>query len=363
MSAGVLTTALVVSLVLGAAVAKAATTGPPADGQLPPVAEIALHGAAQEMTALEDILRDLLAGRAALTMSRVDRVDAGKVIEPALPPSAGNAVVAHAWIELEDGGRVTVYVVDRAWERILVRHLERGDVPSEIVLESTARIVATAVEALLQGARIGVVREEIARPALPPPPVVVAPPPPPPETHAPMHLGVLYGAELFSDKVTVLHGPGFSLDGAAGAGRIEPGATFTGQLWLPTTSTDGGIGLRLVSGSLRLLATVDYAARAHTRLTAGVGGGVDVTSVEPRSVGAAAVGVSPRAATTTTTAALRATLGASFRLRWGIGVSVMGALDVDLSDTHYVVLNDGALVDFLRPRTLRPGLMVGVTTP
>ncbi|MDB4983302.1 MAG: hypothetical protein JWM82_4054 [Myxococcales bacterium] len=344
---------------LGAAAAKAATASTGVETMA--VAEIALHGTGPETVALEDILRDLLAGRASVTMTRVDRVDAGKVIEPALPVRAGDAVVARAWIELEDGDRVTVYVVDRAWERILVRHLERGDSPREIVLESTARVVATAVEALIQGARIGVAREEIARPAPPPPVVVVAPAPPP--TPVTVDLGAFYGAELFSDKVAVLHGPGISFGRTTGARRIRPGATLTGQLWLPTTTTDASVGLRLLSGSLRLLATVNTAAGRHTTLTAGLGGGVDLTRVEPETVGAASVGVSPRAETALTTAMARAVFGASFRLPWGFGVSVMASLDVDLSDTRYVLSKDGAAVDFLRPRMMRPGLMVGVTRP
>jgi hypothetical protein len=328
-----------------------------------PVAEVGIHGTAQETGALGNILTDLLAHRASLRLRRADRIDATEVIRPAPRSPAGSDVVARAWIDLGDAGQVTLYVVDRGWERILVRHIDRGNAPSEVVLESTARIVATAVEALLTGAQIGVVREELARPATPPADLDATARPAsavPATPGAAARIGAFYGAQLFAPTLVLIHGPGICVGGAAGSGRVQPGAILTGQLWLPSTVTDRAVGLRLLSGSLRLLGTADYVAGSRVTLTAGLGGGIDVTRIDALALGE---DVHPTATTTLTTGVLRAAVGTSIRMRWGLGLSVTGAVDADLSGTRYVVKQDGATYDFLRPWAVRPGLMLGVIAP
>jgi hypothetical protein len=76
-----------------------------------------------------------------------------------------------------------------------------------------------------------------------------------------------------------------------------------------------------------------------------------------------ATDVHPAAVTTLTTAALRVAAGASFRLQWGLALSVTGVVDTDLSATRYVVQQNGETYDFLRPWPVRPGLMLGVIAP
>jgi hypothetical protein len=175
-------------------------------------------------------------------------------------------------------------------------------------------------------------------------------------------IGAFYGAQLFAPKLVLVHGPGISVGGVAGSGRIQPGAILTGQLWLPNTVTEPSVGLRLLSGSLRLLGTADYAAGSPVTLSAGLGGGIDITRVESLAFGGAG-DVHPTAITTLTTAFLRATVGASFRMQWGLALSVTGVVDADLSRTRYVVEQNGETYDFLRPWTVRPGLMLGVIAP
>jgi hypothetical protein len=331
-------------------------------------AEVNVHGSAEEVAQLQATLRSLFPADAELLVSAVEAVDGAQVMRESFTPSAGD-VVARAWIELHDGARVTIYVADVSGERILVRHLPRNDEDGELVREATARVVATALEALLSGAQIGVERakagEELGVPApqAPPPP---PPPPAPPVTAAPealgLSLGAHYGVQAFSSEVPVVHGPGLIFGAHYGAQLTKPGALLVGQVWWPSRASDAVSSVRIYSGALRLLATVERSFGSSVVLSAGVGGGVDLTRVEPTAA-TASVPVRLASPTTLTTPALRAALGAKFRQSYGFSLYTTLALDADPSGTRYVSLNDGVTTRVLEPLALRPSLVVGVATP
>jgi len=290
------------------------------------------------------------------------------VMRESSTPSSGD-VVARAWIELHDGPRVTLYVADVSGERILVRHLPRGDEAGELVREATARIVATALEALLGGAQIGVerakLREELAGPGLPPP----APPAPPPARPAPatasplaFTVGAHYGLQYFSHQVPWVHGPGLIFGARDGVHQTRPGALFIGQFWWPTSANNAVASVRFYACALRLLATVERSLGASIVFNAAIGGGVDFTRVETTAA-TRAVQVQLTAPTTLATPALRAALGAQFRQAHAFSVYTTLAVDADPSGTRYVSLDDGVASQVLRPLALRPSLVLGVATP
>ena len=332
----------------------------------PAVAQVSVHGSAADRAALADILRDLLASRATLSVVPHDRLDPVEVLRASRALAPRGDVVAWVWIELDDAQQVALYVADGGGERILVRHVQRAHVPDEVVFESVARVAATAIEALLQGERIGVPREEFVRvpPSSAPPAEVRA------ESKASSasgfgltwRAGVFWGAQLFAPKLTLAEGPGALFGGALGSGLFRTGVTFTAQAWLPRSVTDSVLNLQLFSASPRLLISADYAASARMTLSAGVGGGVDVTRVRTTAL-AGSVGLHPTAAQTLLTAELRAAVGASLGISDALSLALIGYVDTDLSGTHYVVESSGNQSAFLRPWLVRPGLMLGVITP
>ena len=288
--------------------------------------------------------------------------------------------MARAWIELHDGQRVTLYVADVAGERVLVRHLPRNDEDGALVREATARIVATALEALLGGAQIGVERakvdEELTRSSAPAPapapPVSVATPtapaaPAPPAARArPDHLsfraGAQYGVQLFSSEVPLVHGPGVVVSGGPRAGVTRPGALVSAQVWWPSGASDAVAGVRVYATNLRVLATLERSLGSSVEMSLGLGGGIDWTRVEATPNGAArSVELAPP--TTLTTPALRAALGTRFRYSGGFSIYTSLALDADPSHTRYVSLQDGVASRILQPHALRPSLVLGVATP
>jgi len=328
-------------------------------------AEVNVHGSADEVHELETTLRSLFPADSKLQVSAVEAVDGAQLMREPLTPSTDD-VVARAWIELHDGPLVTIYVADLSGERVLVRHLARSDADAELVREATARIVATALEALLSGAQIGVERAKISGVATEPPAPKPAPAQPAPVAAAPsawgFTLGAHYGLQLFSRQVPLVHGPGLIFGASYGAHPTRPGAVLLGQVWWPSRASDAVSSVRVFSGVLRLLATIERSFGRSLVLSAGVGGGVDLTRVE---AGAASAEIPVRLAspTTLTTPALRAALGAKFRQPYGYSLYTSLALDADPSGTRYVSLNDGVVTRVLEPHALRPSLVVGVATP
>jgi hypothetical protein len=353
---------------LGSAILLATTLSATAAAAEPLRAEVSVHGSADEVQGLEATLRGLFPAAVQLRVNAVDAVDGAKVMRESITLSTDD-VAARAWIELHDGASVTIYVADVSGERILVRHLPRSDQDPELVREATARVVATALEALLSGAEIGVERAklkaELEEPPPAPPPPPAAPPPPPPAAKPSAFaatLGAHYGLELFSSEVPVVHGPGLSVGLNDTAHSIRPGAQLVGQLWLPSRASGEAANVRIYTGALRLLATLEHRFSELVALNAGLGGGVDFTRVEP---GAADTQLTVRLAApqTLATPALRAALGARFRHSFGLSLYTTLALDADPSRTRYVSVDAGATSRLLAPHTLRPSLVVGVATP
>jgi hypothetical protein len=331
-------------------------------------ADVNVHGSPDEVLQLEATLRSLFPPEAELHVAPVDTVDAAQLLREPSTPSTDD-VVARAWIELHDGAKVTIYVIDRSGERILVRHLPRGDENAELANEATARVVATALEALLSGAQIGVERAKVAAELAPPPPPPPTPPPVQPPRPAPpapaalaFRLGAHYGAQLFSSQLPVVHGPGLVFGASDNLHLTRPGAELVAQAWLPNRREDDIARVRVYSGALRLLATVERRVGNVTTLGAGLGAGIDLTRVEPAE-NTTSVQVRVAAPRTLLTPALRAALGARFRPSTALSVYTTLSLDADPSGTRYVSRNDGVTTNLLEPRALRPSLALGVATP
>jgi len=341
--------------------------------EAPKTVQVALAGPDARVEALRRALEDPLRRLGAdLQISRVDAVDPRSVIDPAAPhPDAAVRV----WLDLSASERVTLYFVDAAWERVLVRHVALENDLDEVEREEVAFIVRSAVEALLAGAKLGVTREE-ARAALlpaeppPPPPPPPAPkveptppPPPPPPAPAPVaprsvvtSVGALYEGQLYAGAFW--QGPGL-LFGVLRPGAIAWGGRLTLQYRAPVTIEGDALGARLQGIASRALARVEgWSGDMGVALAAG--GGVDVTHTDPVPISDRAV---TGAAGWDVTPVARVLVAGGFRAA-GVEISPLAGVDFDLLPVRYVGLRDGKKYTVFDVSRWRPffGLELSVPT-
>lgn len=293
---------------------------------------------------LETVLRDAVSGSTVgLTFAVVARIDPGNAMrgsdgERTRPP------LGRAFVDLSDPGRATVYIVDGRWERILVRHVPPTGNP-DVVRETVARIVSTAVEALLAGsfrqqsepfsttasgtAAAGTAggadpnsgnstnsansANSAGRIAPSPPPMVPAETTPEtrpndsgragsagdittgvavtaasdsaqkrPPLVLELRIGAAYEVSLYAAGQTLVHGPALFGVLALGTAPVRPALWLTGQYRWPVVSAALPVGYRIDTTALRLLAGTELALGRRTTLELGAGLGLDFVRLEPR---------------------------------------------------------------------------------
>src|SRR5438045_42444 len=235
-----------------------------------------------EAAALQAVLRDVVFGQPVdLEMSVVARIEPGTVIRGSGADRA-NPPLGRAFLDLSDPARATVYVVDGAWQRILVRHVPRTTNP-DVVRETVGRIVSTSVEALLAGSfgessePMGAFDARVANSS----PKATANVPgngsgapgerfaPEPRERARSNLsgglGVMYEMGLYARGAPVVHGPALYGGVAIGAANLRPALWMTAQYRWPIVSENPPVGFRLDTTALRLLAGAEL--EAAPRLT------------------------------------------------------------------------------------------------
>ena len=319
-------------------------------------------GDAIESSGLAPVLEELL-GRIEVLIRRgpiLAVLDPRVVLtpEPGAPPA-----LARIWIEL-GGARTTIYLVDGDWERILVRHIPTdGPALDEVGREQIAHIVHAAVEALLDGARIGLTQDE-ARAELgvaPEPTPTPAPEPPRPDVPAvASELGadfaIGYAPQLFADGPTVRHGLLALVSMLVGRGSPRLAISLGVDFWPNSTHEGGGVRLDLRSLLVRFEAGVDIDLADGTSLRATAGLTIDLTAVEPRTVPGSDVAVASPWDAVGPLASVR--VAVHQRIFDWIGLAAGLLFDVDLLDTRYVVragMRDQTVVD---PWPVRPALFV-----
>jgi hypothetical protein len=349
--------------VLGALAMSGGALGAGAQPAAPPerAVVVVVAGPSEEADAMGQVVLELL-GRLGVeaTVAHVERIDPAVVLTPR---PDGRRPVARAWIDLAGLERATVYVVDAPWERILTRHVARAPDNAELTREELGHILETAVEAMLAGARIGVERVVQA----PPPRRQPAPTPgrtsrPAPRTTPeprPSFIAgpvVGYAVAPLGPSAPPSHGPVLAASLEAPRLPLRPGVWASGQMRAPQLVDGEPIGVRLETVALRLLGTVRWQLSPPLRLRVGIGGGVDITHIEPRSDGSARL----TDARWLALPAVSALVGPEIRVAPGLAVVLATTCDIDPSDARYLARQDGRPVEILDPWTVRPGLLLGV---
>jgi hypothetical protein len=328
---------------------------------------VVLAGGDGEAAALEPVVADLL-GRLHVdfTFTRQPTLDVNAVVTPpADPPRA----LARVFCDLTHADRLTLYLVDSSWERVLVRIVRRDPAHAEIAREELGHIVETAVEALRSGARIGVARETLAPTPPPPPPS----PPPPPPSHVPpaasaassslrpfpveLRPAVFYEAEDLTADTHLGHEVGASLWIVGGDRRSwRPGAHVTAGYRFPLDVEAPPIGVNLQAVPIRALAGAVIPLGRRIELQAGLGAGADIVWVTPVALSSAAV-LTPRSTDVVP-------LGrAALALSYGGYVDVGFGLDVAFERQRYSFVVNGVSETALEAMPVRPSIFVEAGIP
>lgn len=122
-----------------------------------PVAYVVASGEAEDMVAVEVVVRELVARLPIeLRWSTASGIDIGQVLAQHAPDGQ---VAARAWVDLSNPRRARIYVANAQDQRFVVRVVPLSDGYDEVGREIIGHIVEFALDAFLSGAEVGVSRE------------------------------------------------------------------------------------------------------------------------------------------------------------------------------------------------------------
>lgn len=308
-----------------------------------------------EALALADTLASALQLPGIITrLTRVPEVDARSIVRA---PAADALALACIWVDLREARRASVYIVERSGKRVFVRSLERAPDNRQLDHAQVGEIVRGAVQALLQGAVIGIATPQPLAQAgeLPAQPARADAEPTPRVTFG---AGVLYAAGLQAQAADVTHGPGvyvFLLRAVAHPESLAWGGLASAR-YASHRMARADVSARLDTLMLRAGPACDVPWSARTGLRLSLGLGVDLVALAPDARGSAG-----RADSSRTLAFAMLQLGAALRHRptRDIELSISLLLDVDAVDTRYVLQRGAQQVNVEDPWRVRPSLALG----
>jgi hypothetical protein len=325
-----------------------------------PVLAVQVSAERDEAAALDGVLRDVVSGlQVELDIAVVAHIDPGTLIHGA-GADRSHPPLGRAFVDLSDAARVTVYVVDGTWQRVLVRHVPRTSNP-DVDRETVGRIVSTAVEALLAGSFVAY-SQPVA--ALAPPAADERPSPARPQARSKLaaRAGLMYEATLLARGPALAHGPAVYGAATFGDGALRPALWLTAQRRWPFFGDDPPIGFRLDTTALRLLGGIDLDVSPAVTFEIGLGAGVDLFRVEPRSTTrddrtwlaadrSLVVGLA------------RAMIGARWRLSDSFSAHSLFVADIDASGTRLLFERAPDSEPVFALWVVRPGMALTLSVP
>ena len=347
---------------------------PPALAANPSI-ELTIAPDTAETRPLERVVRELLAEQQVEVQATfAAEIDPRQIVRE-LAPSANPTRLARVWVDLAELDRCMLYIAEGGGERLLVRRLPRAE-SWELARESAARVLSTALEALLSGARIGLTREHWVsefglnqRPAAPRDattgPVEPAPEPEP-ERDEPALLraeaALGYEAAGYASPFELAHGPlvELALTRSVGRGRAVT-LLVAGQYRLPMTAQTSGLDIRLGSEALRVMGRFEQRLLPRLSAFAGIGAALDLLHFSARSIGSGSVRAAPDKSFSLPM--VRGALGAELQVLADVAIWGELSLDWDNSKTRFVVQTASGRREILSLWTYRPALCAGVWIP
>jgi hypothetical protein len=327
--------------------------------------EIVVVGSEHELEAIRATLGESSIDGATVRWSRATRLELDAVLERR--PEASDVGV-RAWIDLGGGEKAAFYFADRAGEHFLVRTLPLPDGLTALSLESVAQVLELSVRALLEDASVGMSRVEIDQLLSQEVKASDKPEPPATDVHEPKSasdeettrssLGgeVFYGARLFSEEVSFVHGLGLGLAWSTGGTRSRSLVWATGQYDLPrrfdtpevsvewtTVRLEGGLGLGFA------------VAPSGPFLGGRLGGGAEFTSFFPRA-GTTSDGVTVEPPGVSVAPVVSLAFEATFPLDEHVAASVRLFGSFYPVRVHFDIADADGRSEVLAPYRIRPGV-------
>jgi hypothetical protein len=327
--------------------------------------QVVLAGPAGESAELVALIAELLGAEAVTPdFSRVGGVRRAQLLDQAARPSSGTARV---WVTLSGPDLALLLFAGPSGERYLVRQVPLRSGLDELGRERIAQVLQSSVLALLRGeagmtaAEMRVAVEKSGEePAATPPPSEVRRAKPierPVASSRPFaspRVGLGYSAEWAGHALRARHGPTLDvgLDDVAGNPlQVE----LSLERDFEQVSRTEALGVRAQTNSARVLLGGQWPLGSGVGFFVRVGGGLDVTRVEPTQAPGSAVRL--RGRFTDMTAAARVESGVALEL----GSFVLDAgprLDLSLADTHYDLARDGRPTRVVTPWPALPGIQL-----
>ena len=230
------------------------------------------------------LLRATMDGQGlALTAVNAPQIDLEDAVR-AVPEWSTSGPLAYLWLDLLSKQPTMVLVEPRS-SLVHVRPLAVHPDPDMVETELIRFVVRSSLEAILKGQAQGVTREKFAPEKLE---TCVAATPAristidrtPARSRSKWMVGVGYsGAILTGDSI--VHGPELGVE------LRRPNFHLSATLLqsLPLTVTQSGLGTRLASSGIRIVAAVPVAIGPRTSASIGLGAGVDATHVGALRIG------------------------------------------------------------------------------
>ena len=297
---------------------------------------------------------------------------------PRAAASASETYVARAFIDLRGSSEAVLYVHDPARDRVLERRVARAPGGEELVREELGHMLLATVEALLAGAEVGSPRAELPEAAS-----QVAPAPAPEDAPAlataaepraaveparessmrswRLRAAILYEIAALGHGPDVTHGPVVAAD-LRSPWPLQVGLLLSAQYRFAFEIEPDPIGMHSRVLALRALPAIAVALGRAFDLRIGLGGGADVTRLEPRTAGDDRFQTARRR--TLALAVGRALVGVEARVAAALSLWAALAVDVDLDRSEYVLeRDDGSEVAVTAPWRLRPAVWLGAALP
>jgi hypothetical protein len=277
-----------------------------------------------------------------------------------------SAAMVNAYVDLRSLSAPRVIVADGASGEVLERRTLPAASTTETAVEAVAHVLYMTVESVLRTQEAEPPVRALPPPAPPPEPVATSPAQdtPPHGSRGASRNGASWGASagVFATAASfgpsrLLAGAGASLEVAARALAVRPGALASFALYAPGEVTREGATGTFQSMGVRLVPFVEWAPADRLLLQVGAGIGADFVRFDPERPppGAEALG-----SLRSTDFILTTHLGAKLGLTESVALVAAFGVDVDTSPRRYVAEYGPLRTSVFELSSVRPQGVVGL---
>lgn len=338
-----------------------------ADGERRAV-EVVATGEPRATSAVEALVREL-SKRLPVVIVWVEapRIDLHDVVARRVTDPA---VIARVWVDLSDPDAAHLFVADAASDHFLVRTVPAEEGHIEVEHEAVAQIIGFAVEAILDGAEIGVTRDVAVRQILAQPAPAGVPqaepgsssvrPPASLRDSLSVELGALVGLRAYGQGPAIGVGPGLLFAVGVSTSRVvRPLFILEVQYEAPANLQANEVAVRLESLGASLQGGLE--ARVGPRVFVRAAGGLGADALYAQPHAAAGSAFSARGPFWLAAAVATVRMGVEVVVARPVSLFVSAGCDVDLSGVTFPVSENEASEPNVVPWRAWPVASLGVS--